>query len=614
VKRTTQHYSVAPQPGAPSSGGASGFGSGGTRSLNYATSPLLASRTPPWRSRFVLLLVALAFLALVARAVEVQIIRPGFYQQKGEVRYVLKETLAASRGRIVDRNGALLAGSVQLPSALLDSKNFAADTEQRKALSRLLGFKPGELDERLLGARGTLMLRRHLEPALWAQVKDLKIKGLYDMPEFKRRYPEGEAAAHVVGFTDVEDKGQAGAELVFHQRLLGSAGARKVVRDRLGQVIENLDDPVQPRHGSDVALSIDARIQSFAWQRVRDAVKEHAAATGSVVVLDALTGEVLALANYPSYDPANSVDRDGRAKALRNVAVVDVFEPGSTVKPFTVAMALESGRWTPNTMVDAGAARYQTHGTTITDTKPHGWINVSQVLQKSSNIGTVKMAQQLPAQSLWTMFNAVGFGQKPELDFPALAKGKLRPHKGWRPVEHDTMSYGYGLNASLFQLAQAYTVFARNGDLVPVTLLKRDATAAPVVGTPVMSAKTATQVREMLRLAANPGGGTAPLAQERTLGYSVGGKTGTVRVSGKGGYTDKHHSFFVGLAPISNPRLVVAVLVSQPSRGKYYGGEVAAPVFGAVMEQSLRVMNVPTDMDVKAQISAKPAVAELESN
>ena len=585
--------------------------SAGVRSLSYATSPLLASRTPPWRSRFVLLLVGLSFAGLVGRAAYVQLYKPGFYQAKGEEKYVLKEKLSASRGRILDRNGTLLASSVQLPSVLIDTKTFSADPSQRKALARLLALRADELDDRLESAKGTLVLRRHLEPALWAQVKALGMKGVYDMPEFKRRYPEGEAAAHVVGFNDVEDVGQAGAELAFHTELLGQPGARKVVRDRLGHVIENLDEPVPPTPGGDVTLSIDSRIQSFAWQRVKEAVKQHGAATGSLVALDALTGEVLAMANYPSYDPADRARLEGRA--LRNVAVTDVFEPGSTMKPFTASLALESGRWTPNSRIDTAPGRMVIHGAAITDAHPHGVLSVAEIIQKSSNIGTVKLAQQMPAKDLWTMFDSVGLGHKPELDFPGLAKGKLRPYKTWRPVEHATMSYGYGLNASLLQIARAYTVFARDGDLVPATLIKRDPALGPVAeGTRVMSAKTARQVREMLRMAANPGG-TAPIAQEKTLGYSVGGKTGTARVSGKNGYTNKHHGFFVGLAPISNPRVVIAVLISEPTGGKYYGGDVAAPVFGVVMQQTLRLMNVPTDMDVKAQISAKPAAAEPES-
>ncbi len=585
--------------------------SGSVRSVNFATSPLLASRTPPWRSRFVLLLVGLLFMGLVGRAAFVQIYKPGFYQQKGEVRFVLKETLAASRGRILDRNGALLAGSVQLPTMLIDTKTFAADSQQRKALVRLLGLKRGELEDRLENAKGTLVLRRHLEPPLWEQIEALGMKGVYDLPEFTRRYPEGEAAAHVVGFTTIEDVGQAGAELAFHDQLLGKAGARKVVRDRLGHVIENIDEPVLPTQGADVTLSIDSRIQSFAWQRVRDAVKTNGAATGSVVVLDIQTGEVLALANYPSFDPSDR--KRLRGDALRNVAVTDVFEPGSTMKPFTIATALESGRWTPNSRIDTAPGRMVIHGATISDSHPHGVLSVAEIVQKSSNIGTVKLAQQMPAKDLWAMFNHVGLGQKPSLNFPGLAKGKVRPYKTWRPVEHATMSYGYGLNASLLQLARAYTVFARDGDLVPTTLIKRDPALGPVAaGERVMSAQTARQVREMLRLAANPGG-TAPLAQEKTLGYSVGGKTGTTRISGKGGYTNRHHGFFVGLAPVSNPRVVVAVMVSAPTKGKYYGGDIAAPLFGEVMQQTLRLMSVPNDMDVKAQISAKPAVAEPES-
>jgi cell division protein FtsI (penicillin-binding protein 3) len=575
------------------------------RSVNYATSPLLASKTPPWRSRFVVLLAGAGFAVLLGRAVYLQIVATDFYQAQGEKRFVHKQPLPASRGRILDRHGLVLATSVALPSVQADLKTFAADREARRALARLLGLSDAELAERLDAGQGTVVLRRHVEEPVWQQVKALGIKGLQEVREYKRRYPEGESAAHVVGFTNVDDRGQEGIELGFQAQLLGQAGQRIVVRDRLGRVVEDVGDPADPVNGRDVTLAIDSKVQFFAWQRVRDAVKEHNARAGSVVVLDAQTGEILALANYPSFDPANrsNLPRDH----LRNRALTDIFEPGSTMKPFVAALALETGRVTASTPINVAPGRITITGSTISDAHPYGVLSVAEVVQKSSNVGTVKMAMQMPAREMWEMFTAIGLGQKPRIDFPGAVTGRLRPHKSWRPIEQATMSYGYGLSASLFQLARAYTVFARDGELIPTTILRHD---EPAVGERVFSARTAQQVREMLRAAAGPGG-TAPKAQ--AIGYSVGGKSGTARKQEGKGYTNKYRSWFVGLAPVSQPRIVVAVMVDEPGKGAYYGGEVAAPVFSQVVQQTLRMMNVAPDIEVKPQIAAKPASAAQES-
>ena len=577
------------------------------RSVNYATSPLLASKTPPWRSRFVVVLVGAAFLVLLGRAVHLQILHTDFYQAQGEKRFVYKEPLPASRGRILDRNGLALATSVALPSVQVDTKLFNAGAADRKALAKLLSLPPAELDDRLDGPAATVTLRRHVEEAVWAEIKALGLKGVQEVREYKRRYPEGEAAAHVVGFTDPDGKGINGIELVFNDELLGQAGQRTVVRDRLGRVVEDVGEQASPVQGQDVVLSIDSKVQFFAWQRLREAVREHGALGGSAVVLDVQTGEVLALANY------RSAERNKTAGArLRNSALTDTFEPGSTMKPFTVALALEHGPWTPATRIDTAPGRIVIAGAPITDSHPHGTLTVAEVIQKSSNVGTVKMAMQLPAREMWEMYTAIGLGQRPRIDFPGAAAGRLRPYKSWRPVEQATMSYGYGLSASLFQLARAYTAFARDGELIPLTLQRHDLEAdGMMAGQRVMSARTAQQVRDMLRLAAGPGG-TAPKAQ--ALGYSVGGKTGTARKhEGKGYATGKYHAFFVGLAPVTRPRIVVAVMVDEPTRGTYFGGDVAAPVFSQIVQQTLRMMNVAPDLDVKAQINAKPVAAEPES-
>jgi cell division protein FtsI (penicillin-binding protein 3) len=582
-----------------------GRGGNGVRSVNFATSPLLASRTPPWRSRLVLGAVAVAFLLLLGRAVYVQLLATDFYQAQGEKRFVHRQSLPASRGRILDRNGQVLATSVAMPSVQVEARSFAADTAQRRQLAQLLALTPAELDARLEGATGTVTLRRHVEEATWQRIKALGLKGVQEVREYQRRYPEGEAAAHVVGFTNIDDQGLEGIELGFQEALQGRRGQRTLVRDRLGRPVEDIGDQADPVNGRDVVLALDSKVQFFAWQRLRDTVHAHGARSGSAVVLDARTGEVLALANYPSYDPMNRHRLGGMA--LRNRALTDIFEPGSTMKPFVAALAIETKRVSAGTPVQTAPGRITVTGSTISDAHPHGVLTVAEVVQKSSNVGTVKLALAMPARELWELYTAIGLGQKPRIDFPGAVTGRLRPYKTWRPIEHATMSYGYGLSASLFQLARAYTVFARDGELIPATMLRSD---EPAPGQRVLSPETARQVREMLRLAAGPGG-TAPKAQ--AVGYSVGGKTGTARKLEGKAYTNKYRAWFVGLAPVSDPRIVVAVMVDEPTRGGFYGGEVAAPVFSQIVQQTLRLMGVPPDIPVQPQIGADPAVAVQES-
>ncbi|MBL8332959.1 MAG: penicillin-binding protein 2 [Rubrivivax sp.] len=577
----------------------------GSRGVNYATSPLLASKTPPWRSRFVVALVGLAFAVLIGRAIYIQIIGTDFYQKEGEKRFTHTMEVQASRGRVLDRNGLVLATSVPAPSVWAIPKDFQADVAQRKQLARLLGLSTAELDEKLNRSRNFAWLARQVDEPVWEQVRAMQLAGIYREQEYKRKYPEGEAAAHVVGFTNVEEAGQEGIELRFDEALRGTDGSRTVVRDRLGRVVEDVGDAVRPLNGRDIQLAIDSKVQFFAWQRVRDAVREHNAKGGSVVVLDVVTGEVLALANYPSYNPG---DRRGLQGAqLRNRALTDIFEPGSTMKPFMAALALEKRIVTPTTPIQTAPGRIQITGSTITDAHPHGVLSVAEVIQKSSNVGTVKLAMQTQPREMWELYTAVGFGQKPQIDFPGAVTGRLRPYKTWRPIEQATMSYGYGLSTSLFQLARAYTVFARDGELVPASILHRTGTAE---GQRVLSPETARAVRTMLQMAAGPGG-TAPKAQ--AIGYSVGGKTGTARKQEGRTYTNRYRAWFVGLAPVSQPRIVVAVMVDEPSKGVYYGGDVAAPVFSQVVQQTLRMLGVPPDTDVKSGIVARQAPSEPES-
>jgi cell division protein FtsI (penicillin-binding protein 3) len=597
-----------PKFGRIGKGGANGpkpMTNGNIRSVMYSTSPLLASKTPPWRSRFLVGLVGLGFCVLVGRALYVQVIDNDFFLKQGEARYARTLDLSASRGRIVDRNGLILGSSVPSPSLWIIPKEFEATKKQRQQLAKLIGMTPKELDNRIDDNPNFVWLRRQVDDAVAKEALGLGVKGLFQMREFQRRYPEGEAAAHVVGFTNVEGKGQEGIELAFQGELQGRNGTRRVVKDRFGRVVEDIGDSVQPVDGKDIELTIDSKVQFYAYQRVRDAVAQHKAKAGSVVVLDAQSGEVLALANYPSFSPSDRRNLSGGQ--LRNRALTDTFEPGSTMKPFIAALAMETGRVTPNTVIATAPGRITITGSTITDSHAHGDLTVSEIIQKSSNVGTVRMAMQMQPREMWEMYTSIGLGQKPQIHFPGAVTGRLRPYKTWRPIEQATMSYGYGLSASLFQLARAYTVFAHGGELMPVTLVKTD--EAPV-GVRVMSEKTANAVLKMLH-SVTQAGGTAPKAQ--VLGYSTGGKTGTAyKQEGKGYADKKYRSWFVGVAPIDKPRIVVAVMVDEPSDGKYFGGDVAAPVFSEVVQQTLRSMGVPPDLEVRQQILAQklPAVDE----
>ena len=577
------------------------------RGVNYATSPLLASKTPKWRSRFIVAAVGLGFAGLLGRAAYIQIIGPDFFQREGEKRYAHTLEVPATRGRIVDRGGQLLATSVPVPSVWVIPKDFQATPAQRAQLGKLLGMAPTELDARLgSGSASFAWLRRQVETETWAQIQALGIKGIYQSREYRRRYPEGESAAHVVGFTNLEDQGQEGIELAFQTQLQGHNGSRGVVKDRLGRVIEDIGTHIDPADGSDIALSVDAKVQFFAYQQIRDAVAEHKAKAGSVVVLDVQTGEVLALANFPSYDPGVRGRRGG--EQLRNRALTDIFEPGSTMKPLVMALALETGRVKPETVLNTAPGSVVVSGIPIKDAHPHGALSAREVIQKSSNIGIVRVAMMMQPHELWDLYSAVGYGQKPQINFPGAVTGRLRPFKTWRPIEQATMAYGYGLSASLLQMAHAYTSFARDGEVIPVSMLKQD---HPVSGIRVFSAETAQELRRMLQMAAGPGG-TATKAQ--TIGYSVGGKSGTAhKQEGRGYASNKYRSWFVGMAPIDKPRIIVAVMVDEPTAGKYYGGDVAAPVFSQVVQQTLRMMNVAPDLEIKPNVVAKALPAEPES-
>jgi len=593
--------------GKANKSGARALGSG--RGVTYSTSPLLASKTPPWRSRFLVGLVGLAFAGLLGRAIYVQVLHSDFFQKQGEARYAHTLELPASRGRINDRSGQTLAASVAVPSIWAIPKEVDSDADKRQALAKALGLSDKELAAKLNPEARFVWLKRLADDDTATRVKALGLKGVFQDREYRRKYPEGEAAAHVVGFTNVEDRGQEGIELAFQKELQGRDGSRSVVRDRLGRVVEDIGDIVPAANGHDIDLSVDSKVQFFAYQRIRDAVAANKAKAGSVVVLDVQTGEVLALANFPSYDPGNRQNLSG--EQLRNRALTDVFEPGSTMKPFIAGLALETGRVKPDSLVDTGNGRYPFQGAVIRDTKAHGVITVREVIQMSSNIGTTKLAMQMQPREMHELFTGIGLGQRPQISFPGAVTGKLRPYKTWRPIEQATMSYGYGLSASLFQLARAYTVFARDGEIIPVSMLRQPHDHA-VAGIRVFSPSVALELRHMLQAAAGPGG-TAPDAQ--VPGYSVGGKSGTAhKQEGRGYAAHKYRSWFVGLAPIGNPRIVVAVMVDEPTAGVYYGGKVAGPVFSQVTAQTLRLLGVAPDLDVKSQIVANQKATAVEES
>jgi cell division protein FtsI (penicillin-binding protein 3) len=574
-----------------------------SKSVLYSASPLLASRTPVWRSRFIVAGIGLAFVGLAGRAAYIQVFGNEFFQRQGEVRFARTLELPANRGRILDRNGLILASSVPAPSIWVIPEDVDATKSQLAQLAKLLEMPLSELNKKLGDDdKSFVWLKRQVDEAVAQKIAALGIKGIYQRKEYKRQYPEGETVSHVVGFTNVEDRGQEGMELLFNKELAGHAGSRRVIKDRLGRVVEDIGEQVPPVDGKDLQLSIDSKMQFVAYQKLRDAVITNKAVAGSVVVLDSVTGEVLAMANYPSFVPDKRQNMSGAQ--LRNRALTDTFEPGSVMKAFTVGLALDTNRVKPQTQIQTAPGRIQITGSTISDAHPHGVLTVEEVIQKSSNVGTVKMAMQMQPREMWETFSQAGFGQKPQITFPGVVSGRLRPYKTWRPIEQATMSYGYGLSASLFQMARAYTVFGHDGQIIPATMLKSE---QPAVGVQVFSAQTAGEIRKMLQMAAGPGG-TGPKAQ--TLGYSVGGKSGTAyKQVGKSYGTAgdrKYRGWFVGMAPIDKPRIIVAVMIDEPRAGKYFGGDVAAPVFSEVVQQTLRMQGVQPDMNVKPQIVTNP--------
>ena len=567
-------------------------------------SHLLHLRLPPGRAWLVKGLLFLAFVALALRALWIQGITTSFYQRQGTLRFVRTLELPAMRGRIVDRHGNILASSIPVKTIWADPQTLHADSAQVDQLASILQLDPRELQRRFAMDRQFVYVKRQVDIDTARKVEALHIKGVYMSPSYRRFYTEGSAAAQLLGMTDIENQGSSGLELLYQHLLAGHPGTRKVMRDRLGNVIEDVEGGTPPVNGQDVQLSIDSKIQDLTYQSLKQAVQDSHAKNGSAVVIDASNGQVLAIANYPSFDPNK---RSGYTAAdMRNYAMTDIFEPGSVIKPFTIAAALQDGIVTMHSTFETAPGCMLMYGNRICDDSNNGLIGLPQVIQYSSNVATGQIVMRMKPEAQWDMYTAVGLGQRPQALFPGAASGRLRPWRRWRPIDAVTQGFGYGLAVSTFQLAHAYLVFADDGMIRPATLLK----GPPTPEVRVISPRVAADIRSMLALVTTAKG-TARRAQ--VPGYSTGGKTGTAYLW-RGKAYDKHlfRAQFVGMAPIDHPRLVMAVSVDQPEGQRHFGGQVSAPVFSQVMGQALRILGVAPDLPVRPDVppaGARPSSA-----
>ena len=563
-----------------------------SKGMAFSKSPVLAVRLPDWRSRVVLFVLFAAFAALGLRALWLQGMSTQFLQKQGKSRYERTLELPATRGKIMDRNGQVLASSLPVKAVwAIPEDVLASPPEKLTQLARLLEMPEAEMRKKLDSDRTFVYLKRQVEMDVIAKIEKLKITGLDTRKEYKRFYPQGEVMTHMVGFTNVEDVGQEGMELAQQKSLVGAPGSRRVIKDRLGRIAEALGFSREPHDGKDLTLSVDSKLQYIAFTSVKNAVEKFNADAGGAVVLDVHTGEVLAMANYPTYNPNDRKKLTGAQ--LRNRVITDTFEPGSTIKPLTVALGLDTKRITPNTVFDTGSGRIVVGGRPIRDLHPKPMLTTSGVIQKSSNIGVVKIAQMIPPQEMWELYTKVGYGQAPRFGFPGPTAGRVRPWKSWKPIEYANMAFGHGLSVSLLQMARSYMIFARNGDIIPLSFVKVN---EEPVGQQVISPKTAAQVRTMLESVVGPEG-TASRAQ--VAGYRVGGKTGTAEkiVNGRYSRTD-NIGYFVGIAPMSKPRFIIAVMVDNPRGALRQGGNVAAPTAADLAANALRAANIPPDSSV----------------
>jgi cell division protein FtsI (penicillin-binding protein 3) len=553
-----------------------------------------------WRLTLLALFLVALFGGLAVRALYLQGFQTGFLQQKGNSFSKKELVIPAHRGRITDRNGEALAISTPQFQIFVTPRGMQATPAQFSRLAQLLEMPEAALKKMLDDAEGEfLTIKPRVLPEAAENIVALRIAGLEVQRHYRRHYPDADVTSQLLGFTNFEDYGQEGMELAQNAWLAGKQGMRRVIVDNKRNIIEEAGAGRPPQEGRDLALSIDRKLQHLVFRELKAAVELNKARAGGAVVLDVRTGEILALANWPAFDP-NQRDVVPRDNA-RNRALTDVFEPGSTLKPFTVAAALEAGVVKPDTVLQTAPGSMMIGNATIHDAHAYGALTVEQVIQKSSNVGAAMMALMLPAETMWQMFSRSGFGTPPRTGFPGEVGGRLRPYKTWRPIEQATMAYGHGISVNLVQLARAYTIFATDGELKPASLLK---TGGDIAGQPVISAATARAVRKMMESAVSPGG-TAPKAQ--VAGYRVAGKTGTAhKLEGKGYAAHRYVSSFVGFAPVSNPRLIVAVMIDDPVGGQYYGGTVAAPVFSRITDATLRALNVPHDAPLDNVILPAP--------
>lgn len=561
------------------------------------SSPLIVVRIPPWRTYFAFGMIVLGFLILAARAFYLQVLTTDFLQRQGEYRYARTVPIASTRGEIVDRNGVVLASSLPVRSIWADpSFTLKADEKDLKKLAATLDMPYKTLKQRLENPSSPhfVYLARRESVSTAETVRALGIPGIGITPEVRRFYPDGPVLAHIVGFTDGANRGQEGVELAMDRVLRGEEGVRRVIRDRFGRVVDDVW-AIEAKPGKTVQLSIDSRIQFIAYDALNAAVEKAGAKAGAVVVVDVETGEILALVNSPTYDPN---DKAGiQFDLVRNRSLTDQFEPGSTMKPFAIAKALDMGIVKPMTTIQTAPGKLTISGRTIGDIHDYGLLTVAEIVARSSNIGTVKIALEIAPQVLGDLYTKLGFGRPVSIGFPGATAGRLRPAKTWRPIEQATISYGHGVTVSLIQLARAYTALARNGDVIDLTLYKR-AEGEVVKGEQVYKPETARSMRAMMMNTVRSGG-TASIV--KVAGYTVAGKTGTANKVENGRYGEKTVASFVGIIPATRPRFVIAVMIDEPKSSMRFGGKAAGPVFNEVAAGALRTMMVSPDFDVAAQ-------------
>lgn len=548
------------------------------------------ARIYPARRWFLVLFFVFVTVGLLWRIVDLQLLNNDFLRTAGEARSVRVVSIPAHRGDIVDRNDVPLAISTPVESVWAEPVKAILNKEKLNGLAEILDTEEEQLRQYLRDrvSRNFVYLKRHITPDQSGAIRDLSLEGIHLESEYKRYYPAGEVIAHLIGFTNVDDVGQEGIELAYDDWLKGSSGSKRVIKDRLGRIVEDIESIKSTSEGKKLILSIDKRVQYLAYRELTKAVVRHNAKGGSLLMLDVNTGEVMAIVGQPSYNPNN---RSGlKSDHYRNRAATDVFEPGSTMKPFTVVAALMSGMFTPETEIDTSPGFYRVNNFTITDINNYGKIDVSNVIKKSSNIGASKIALALGPESLWDLYSMLGFGQATSSGFPGESPGLFNRYQNWSEAKLANMSFGYGLSVTMMQLAQAYSILATGGIQKQLTFLKSN---NEVAGNRVLDEQIVKQVITMLESVVLKDGGGRRAAVD---GYRVAGKTGTVHKAISGGYAeDRYMSIFAGFAPVSNPSLVTVVMIDEPQGEEHYGGEVAAPVFSDVMKGALRILNIAPD-------------------